>query len=92
MNPKNLSLPTLNTKFPTTYKRRKEKEENFHIDFVPKLSHMSYFTNLLPSIDPEMWKAKVFFIALDIKSNDDTDDRGKFDKFAEIKREQVDEF
>ena len=53
---------------------------------------MSYFTNLLPSIDPEMWKAKVFFIALDIKSNDDTDDRGKFDKFAEIKREQVDEF
>lgn len=26
-----------------------------------------------------------FFIALDIKSNDDADDRGKFDKLAEIK-------
>lgn len=48
-------------KFYNNVKRQKEKEENFHIDFIPKLSHMSYFTNLLPSIDPEMWKEKVFY-------------------------------
>lgn len=66
MNPKNLSLPTFSSIYTQKTlqqrkRRREEKEENFHIDFISKLSHMSYFTNLLPSTDdPEMWKGKVF--------------------------------